>query len=284
MADKSNRTFSKKHLSTREKWYEIIFGHHTVEGKGFDVLLLWAILLSVTAVMLESVSSVRAKYGFWLTIAEWTFTIIFTIEYILRIIISRKPLSYIFSFYGLIDLLSTIPTYLGLFFVGPHYLITIRTFRLLRVFRILKLTRYLGESNSLGKALLASRAKIIVFLGAILSITVIVGTLMYIIEGKEAGSGFTSIPRSIYWAIVTITTVGYGDIAPQTSIGQLFSAILMLLGYAVIAVPTGIVSAEIVRLKDDHKECVRCGHDTHDSEARFCLKCGERLVQENVRM
>ena len=278
MSAKLKSTFANKELSLREKLSEIIFGHHTVEGKAFDVVLLWAILLSVAAVMAESVGWIREKYGGILTILEWTFTALFSIEYLLRIYISKKPLKYIFSFYGIIDLLSTIPTYLGLFFAGPQYLLTIRTFRLLRVFRILKLTRYLGESRSLGAAIIASRAKIVIFLGAILSIAIIVGTIMYIIEGSQPNSGFTSIPRSIYWAVVTITTVGYGDIAPQTAIGQFLSAILMLLGYAVIAVPTGIVSSEMVKQTPAEKGCSRCGNADNDSDARYCKICGEKII------
>ena len=278
MSENTSRTFAKKDLSFREKWHEIIFGHHTREGKAFDVILLWAILLSVLAVLLESVKDIREEYGQVLTILEWTFTILFSIEYILRIIISKKPLNYIFSFFGIVDLLSTIPTYLALFFVGPQYLAAIRIFRLLRVFRVLKLTRYMGESRSLGQALIASRAKIIIFMGVILSVVVLIGTVMYIVEGQYPGSGFTSIPRSIYWAIVTITTVGYGDIAPQTAFGQFLSAVLMILGYAIIAVPTGIVTSEMAKQSSNKKECDRCGNDNNDGDARFCKQCGEKLM------
>lgn len=278
MSEPTTRTFDKKHLSLRQKWYEIIFGHHTKEGKAFDVILLWAILLSILAVILESVNEISLKYGAILITFEWIFTILFTIEYILRIIISKRPLRYIFSFYGIIDLLSTIPTYLALFFIGPHYLATIRIFRLLRVFRVLKLTRYMGESKSLGQALMASRAKIIIFMGVILSTTVLIGTLMYLIEGSYDNTEFTSIPRSIYWAIVTITTVGYGDIAPVTAFGQFLSAILMILGYAVIAVPTGIVTTEMAKHNPDKTDCPRCGFIKNDADARFCKMCGEKLV------
>jgi len=278
MSNSEPSTLDKKRLSLRQKWHEIIFGHHTKEGKAFDVILLWAILLSILAVILESVSEIRLKYGAILTAMEWVFTILFTIEYILRILITKRPIKYIFSFYGIIDLLSTIPTYLAVFFVGPQFLATIRIFRLLRVFRILKLTRYMGESKSLGQALLASRAKIIIFMGVILSTTVLIGTLMYIIEGSYANTEFTSIPRSIYWAIVTITTVGYGDIAPVTSFGQFLSAILMILGYAVIAVPTGIVTNEMAKHNSDQTDCPRCGFVKNDGDARFCKMCGEKLV------
>lgn len=279
MSEPTPKTFDKKELSLTEKWHEIIFGHRTREGKAFDIILLWAILLSILAVTFESVSEIRAKYGIFLTTLEWIFTILFTIEYILRIIISKKPLKYIFSFYGIIDLLSTIPTYLALFFVGPQFLATIRIFRLLRVFRILKLTRYMGESKSLGQALLASRAKIVIFMGVILSTTVLIGTVMYIIEGSYENTEFTSIPRSIYWAIVTITTVGYGDIAPMTSFGQFLSAVLMILGYAIIAVPTGIVTTEMAKQNPNKIDCPRCGHLLNDGDARFCKMCGEKLVK-----
>lgn len=279
MSDSSTSTFNKKNLSLREKWHEVIFGHHTKEGKAFDIILLWAILLSILAVILESVSEIRLKYGAILTAMEWVFTILFTIEYILRIGISKKPIKYIFSFYGIIDLLSTIPTYLAVLFVGPQFLATIRIFRLLRVFRVLKLTRYMGESRSLGQALLASRAKIIIFMGVILSTTVLIGTLMYIIEGSYIDTEFTSIPRSIYWAIVTITTVGYGDIAPQTAFGQFLSAVLMILGYAIIAVPTGIVTTEMAKQNPGKTDCPRCGYLHNDSDARYCKMCGEKLVE-----
>lgn len=278
MSEKLPRTLSKKNLSFREKLFEIIFDHHTLEGKAFDIILLWAILLSVLVVVLESVNWMRSSLGTLFTILEWTFTILFTIEYFLRILIFRKPLKYMFSFYGMIDLLSTLPTYLSLFFVGPQYLITIRIFRLLRVFRILKLSRYIGESRHLGKALRASRVKIIIFMGVIFSITILMGSLMYIIEGSRPGSGFTSIPKSIYWAIVTITTVGYGDIAPQTALGQFLSAVLMFLGYAVIAVPTGIVTKELALQKTNTLDCTRCGKKEHDADARYCKQCGEKLI------
>lgn len=212
--------------------------------------LLWAILLSVTVVMLESVSDIKQEYGVLLRYLEWVFTILFTVEYLLRIYTTDKPKRYIGSFFGIIDLLSILPTYIGLFFVGSQYLLTIRIFRLLRVFRVLKLVRYSEESEVLAKAVYSSRRKIIVFLGTVFTIAVIMGTIMYIIEPPE--SGFTSIPRSIYWAIVTLTTVGYGDIAPITVPGQFLAAFIMILGYGVIAVPTGIVSVEYASVKRQH--------------------------------
>ena len=221
------------------KLHEIIYEADTKAGKWFDILLLIAILLSVATVMLESVNSIAEQYGEELRIIEWTFTVLFTLEYIARLISIGKPLKYIFSFYGIIDLISLIPTYLGIFISGSHTLAVIRTIRLMRVFRILKLAQFISEANILIKALKASRAKIVVFLFAVLSLTFILGTLMYLLESPE--SGFTSIPTSIYWAIVTLTTVGYGDIAPQTVLGQTLASLIMIIGYAIIAVPTGIV-------------------------------------------
>ncbi|MEQ8925038.1 MAG: ion transporter, partial [Fulvivirga sp.] len=229
--------------SFKKRLYIIIFEADTFLGKLFDVILLIAILLSVLAVMLESVDHIKSDYGDLLYQIEWGFTILFSMEYIARIYVSERPKKYIFSFFGVIDLLSILPTFIGLFAAGAHSLLIIRSIRLLRVFRVLKMVRYLGEASSLMKALNASRAKIIVFIGAVFSLTVILGTIMYLIEGGE--NGFTSIPRSIYWAVVTLTTVGYGDIAPGTTLGQIVATAIMILGYGIIAVPTGIVSAEI---------------------------------------
>jgi voltage-gated potassium channel len=229
----------------RKKLYIIIFRSDTPAGKLFDMMLLVVILLSIASVFLESISSIRTEYGNVILIAEWIFTVLFTLEYLLRIYSSHKPLKYIFSFYGLIDLITFIPTYLSLFFVGAQYLVVIRAFRLLRVFRILKLTRFMYEGNILKTALKASAYKIVVFLTSVITLVTIIGTLMYIIEGEA--SGFTSIPVSIYWAIVTITTVGYGDISPHSPLGQLLASILMIIGYGIIAVPTGIVSVEMAK-------------------------------------
>ncbi len=265
----------------RTRLYILVFETNTRSGRIFDIVLLWTILLSIIAVVLESVDEINSKYGTFFSIAEWTFTLIFTFEYLTRLFISRRPLSYALSFYGIVDLLATIPTYLALFFAGGGYLVVIRALRLLRVFRILKLSRQLGEAQMLGKALVASRHKISVFLGAVLATVIIMGTMMYMIEGGE--NGFTSIPRSIYWAIVTITTVGYGDIAPTTVIGQLFASMLMLMGYAIIAVPTGIVTAEIavthvdqqVKKRDEnYKSCEECLTHDHELKAKFCKYCG----------
>ncbi len=261
----------------KKKLHEIIFEADTPAGKWFDIILLLSILASVVVVMLESVNSISNLYGAELRLIEWIFTILFTIEYFARIIATGKPLKYIFSFYGIIDLVSIIPTYMGLFISGTHTLSIIRSIRLLRVFRILKLVQFISEANTLMKALKASRAKIVVFLFAVLSLTFILGTLMYLIETPE--SGFTSIPRSIYWAIVTLTTVGYGDIAPQTVIGQTLASFIMIIGYAIIAVPTGIVGAEIAKTKSNSntQACPECSKEGHDDDAEFCKYCGAKL-------
>lgn len=262
----------------RKKLFIIIFGTNTHAGRRFDIAVLWAIVLSIFVVMLESVRGIKQEYGEYLIMAEWIFTIIFTIEYILRMISIRKPWFYISSFYGIIDFISVIPTYISIFVVGGQYLLIIRALRLLRIFRVLKLTRYMGEASSLGKALNASRHKITVFMWVVFTIVIIMGTLMYLIEGGN--NGFTSIPRSIYWAIVTLTTVGYGDIAPQTVLGQMVASVIMILGYAIIAVPTGIVTAEITQQKISSRiiqDCVQCGFNDHAPDAVFCKKCGTKL-------
>lgn len=262
----------------RKVLYEIIFEADTPEGKAFDIGLLCIILISITSVMLESISSVSKSYSEWLHHLEWIITAIFTLEYLLRIWIVKKPWKYIFSFYGIVDLLAILPSYLAILITGSHSLMVIRALRLLRVFRILKISRFIDESGLLIRALRASRTKIFVFLFSVLMIVIIIGTIMYLIEGEE--SGFTSIPRSIYWAIVTITTVGYGDIAPQTALGQFIASIAMILGYAIIAVPTGIVSAEFSKqnkAEDSTQVCPHCLAEGHDQDAIFCKKCGHVL-------
>lgn len=261
----------------KERVHEIIFEADTFLGKLFDVILLVAIVLSVLVVMLESVKEINQNYGELLYTLEWVFTILFTIEYIIRIMVIKKHWKYIFSFYGIVDLLATIPTYLGLFIVGAHSLLVIRSIRLLRVFRIFKLARFLGEASLLVKALKASRMKIAVFIGIILTAVIILGTMMYLIEGGV--NGFTSIPRSIYWAIVTLTTVGYGDIAPQTVLGQMVASAVMILGYGIIAVPTGIITSEMIRHKPKVNtiSCQNCGQEGHDDDAEHCKYCGEIL-------
>lgn len=274
-----------KSLSFREKEFklrpwqlkiqEVIYGTYTKPGKVFDILLLILILLSVVVIMLESVTYLNLKYSFTFLTIEWIVTGLFTIEYILRIISLRKPFSYIFSFMGLVDLFSILPSYLSLFIDGAASLMLLRSIRFLRIFRILRLSRYMLGADVLGDALKNSRHKIAVFLISMLTIVIILGGLMYVIEPKEAG--FTSIPRSIYWAIITITTVGYGDIAPVTPLGQALASFIMLFGYAIIAVPTGIVSSEFTALKsEDIKvfECPNCGESGHEKSAHFCKSCG----------
>ena len=281
--------------SWQDKLHEIIYEADTPEGKLFDVVLLIAILASIVLVMLESVSSIDAKYHELLNVSEWVITILFSIEYILRIISVKKPIKYITSFYGIVDFLSTIPKYLSLIFAGTHALVALRALRLLRVFRILKLARYLGASNHLASAIRASRAKISVFLFAVLIAAVIFGTIMYLVEGAE--SGFTNIPKSVYWCIVTLTTVGFGDIAPVTPLGQLIATIIMILGYGIIAVPTGIVSAEYTKKANDDADkaklgpipphpnevhlnsqsCANCLSEKHVDGAEYCYNCGYKL-------
>lgn len=263
----------------RKKLNIIIFGTDTFWGKTFDVALLIAICLSVLAVMLESVDSIRIKAGTLLYTIEWVFTILFTIEYIARLVVSEKPGKYAYSFFGIIDLLSILPTYLSLFVSGVHLMLVIRSIRLLRVFRVFKLVRFLGEAGQLGRALKSSREKITVFLGSVFILVVILGSIMYLIEGKQ--NGFTSIPRSIYWAIVTLTTVGYGDIAPVTVAGQTLASMIMILGYGIIAVPTGIVTSEMAKQSRNAeltlKTCVNCSHEEKDEKAAFCKMCGTKF-------
>ncbi|MAZ26074.1 MAG: ion transporter [Cytophagaceae bacterium] len=265
----------------KTRLHEIIYEADTPAGKAFDVILLILIFLSIIMVMLESVTAISAQYGDYFYIGEWIITIFFSIEYILRCITIKKPTAYIFSFYGFIDLISTIPLYLSFFFVGTHALLTIRALRLLRVFRILKVTRYIGEGNRLAKALKDSRPKILVFLFAVLILSVIAGTLMYLVEGPE--NGFKNIPLSIYWCIVTLTTVGFGDIAPVTPLGQFIAMVIMILGYGIIAVPTGIVSAEMTKgtaennLALNTQSCQNCGSNKHQDGAKYCHKCGHTL-------
>jgi voltage-gated potassium channel len=270
----------------RQRIYIVIYGTNTRAGKLFDIFLLIFILLSVVAVMLETVQEIDAKYHDVLMVAEWIFTILFTIEYILRIFSTKKPWKYIFSFYGVIDLLAILPMYLSFFISGSNILASIRALRLLRLFRVLKLTNFIGEATSLKSALRASRAKITVFLFTVLIIAMVIGTLMYLIEGPRAG--FTSIPRGIYWTIVTLTTVGYGDIVPLTAFGQFLSVIVMITGYGIIAVPTGIVSAEFTKQKIKRQKvakkskksgtvCPLCNAEKHLKEATYCHNCGTKL-------
>lgn len=263
------------HGDLRKKVFTIIFGTSTPMGKLFDVVLLWCIVISVILVMLESVVDIKIEYGRSLYYAELFFTTLFTVEYALRLWSIQRPMRYAKSFFGIVDLLSILPTYLGLIFGGAHSLMVIRSLRLLRIFRILKLTRYITEAGVLGKALMASRQKIFVFLLGVVSITIVFGTIMYMVETPEAG--FTSIPRSIYWAIVTLTTVGYGDIAPQTVLGQALASFIMILGYGIIAVPTGIVGAELAKNVDPGQECMSCHATGHLPDANYCRRCGAEM-------
>jgi voltage-gated potassium channel len=264
----------------QRRMHEVIFEADTPAGKAFDVLLLIVIVLSVVIVMLESVQAISREYGHALLIAEWTITILFTIEFFARLICIGRPLRYVFSFYGVVDLLAVIPTYLSVFISGSQSLMVIRALRLVRIFRVFKLSRYLTEAQALMVALRETRERIAVFLVTVLSVIVIIGSLMYVIEGAYPDTGFTSIPRSIYWAIVTMTTVGYGDIAPQTVVGQILAAAVMILGYAIIIVPIGVFSAEILATQQREistRVCSNCAAEGHDRDASHCKFCGSRL-------
>ncbi len=262
----------------RNSLHEVIFEADTASGKTFDVVLLVCILLSIVAVLLESVAEIAALYGPILRTAEWAFTILFTVEYVLRLMSVGRPLRYALSFFGVVDLLAIVPTYFSLVVAGSQSLIVIRALRLLRVFRVLKLAHFVGEARMLRAALRASTTKIVVFLGTVLTLVLIIGAIMYLIEGEERG--FTSIPQSIYWAIVTMTTVGYGDIAPHTVAGKALASVVMILGYGIIAVPTGIVTVEIAaatRLPVSTQACPECSSEGHDSDAKFCKYCASQL-------
>ena len=266
----------------RESLHTIIFGSETPLGKAFDVLLIISIGISVTTVMLASVESIQQRYGQLLSRLEWTFTLLFTVEYLLRLLCVRRPWLYCRSFFGIVDLLSILPSYLGLLFPDVKYMLVIRILRMLRIFRVLKLTEYMSEAHILMDALSNSRRKVLVFLYTVLTLVIIFGSLMYVVEGSQAG--FSSIPKSVYWAIVTMTTVGYGDIAPQTPIGQIIAATIMILGYGIIAVPTGIYSVELVKsyqtdnVRND--ACPDCGETGHDFDADYCKYCGHRLEDD----
>lgn len=258
--------------------HEFIFEADTKAGKTFDILLIVFILLSVLVVILDSVSEIRLNYGEYLYVLEWIFTILFTVEYVLRIISIGRPLKYITSFFGIIDLMAILPTYISLFVPGAQTLIIIRILRVLRIFRVLKLVQYLGEARALARALKDSRKKIVVFLATVLVLVIIFGSVMYLVEGEEGG--FINIPKSIYWAVVTLTTVGYGDITPQSDLGKIISSLLMLLGYSLLVVPTGIITAELTHAslkKVTTQSCPTCSHDIHDPDANFCKSCGSKL-------
>lgn len=266
----------------KHRVHEIIYEADTPAGKLFDLLLLLLIVISIAIVMIESVKGLPTIIYNYLYIAEWGITIFFTLEYLARILAISKPIRYIFSFYGVIDLLSTIPLYISFFFAGSSALLTVRALRLLRIFRILKISRYIRESNKLVHAIRDSRAKIGVFLFAVLVLCILMGALMYLVEGE--GSGFKNIPISVYWSIVTLTTVGYGDIAPVTPLGQFLAAVIMILGYGIIAVPTGIVSAEYAsaskRTHTNTQSCSSCLAENHKDGAKFCYNCGQNLFHE----
>ncbi|MFT6093837.1 MAG: voltage-gated potassium channel [Pseudohongiellaceae bacterium] len=274
-----------KKISLKQQIYDVIFGYESKAGKLFDITLIVFILISVLAVLLDSVASIHTAYGNYLGSLELFLTVAFTLEYALRLYSLPEPRKYIFSFYGIIDLLSILPTYIAFLFPSAIYLIVIRILRVLRIFRILKLFRYMGEANLLFSALLQARRKIFVFLFSVVTLIIIFGAMMFVIEGPE--NGFSNIPQSVYWAIVTITTVGYGDISPQTPLGQLVAAIAMICGYAIIAVPTGIIGAELMHQvqsrggenNDDNKECVNCKSRGHDLDASFCKYCGKQVEQ-----
>lgn len=263
----------------RARLHEVIFESDTRAGRYFDFTLIWLILLSVATVVLESVREVREQYGALLHALEWVFTLLFTVEYGLRLLSVRRPLRYATSFFGVVDLLAIVPTYLSIFVPGSHYLLVIRILRLLRVFRLLKLSEYVTEADILRRALRASSRKISVFISAVVLLVVIIGALMYVIEGEA--NGFTSIPRSIYWAIVTLTTVGYGDLSPRTALGQIVASIVMIIGYGIIAVPTGIVSVELAQAVREKKvtgqSCPSCAAEGHDADAICCKYCGDQL-------
>ncbi len=261
----------------RERAAEVIFGHDTFAGRLYDVLLILAISASVLVVMLETVGDLADDWGLVLRRAEWFFTILFTVEYAVRLWCSPQRLRYARSFFGVVDLLSILPTYLSLFVGGAQALLTVRALRLIRIFRILKLGQYVSEARQLSQALSRSRRKITVFLAVVVTLVLVLGSLMYLVEGPV--NGFTSIPRSVYWAIVTLTTVGYGDITPHTVVGQMLASVVMILGYGIIAVPTGIVTVELGRSSSGPpgRGCARCGQARHDDDARHCKRCGERL-------
>jgi voltage-gated potassium channel len=261
----------------------VIFDHNTAASKGFDIILLMVIFCSLIVVMLDTVPSVKLRYHEQLFMLEWLFTIIFTFEYIVRLYASHRPLRYARSFYGVVDLLSCLPSYIALVGGGGSYAAVVRTLRLLRVFRVLKMMRFIGEADYLMRALRAARPKITVFILGVATLVVLLGTLMYVIENDpESDTGFTSIPEGIYWAVVTLTTVGFGDVTPVTPFGKFVAAVVMLLGYAIIAVPTGIVGAEIARAAEAKPDasgrgCPDCGIDGHSDTAQFCRACGAKL-------
>ncbi|WP_349655945.1 ion transporter [Xanthomonas sp. 10-10] len=269
----------------RRQWFDIIYRHDTRPSRNFDLMLVVAILTSVVVIMIDSVPRIHSHSAHWLVPLEWAFTVLFTIEYALRLAVVRRPLHYALSVWGVIDLLSILPSYLSFFVPGAQTLLVVRVLRILRLFRILKLTRYIQESGQLVDALWRSRRKVLVFLFTVLTITVIAGATMYVIEGPQ--HGFTSIPTSMYWAIVTMATVGFGDLVPQTTLGRFVTSALILIGYSIIAVPTGIYTAELATTlregghtgRRDVRNCARCGLEGHATDARYCRQCAEPLPE-----
>ena len=272
-------TEQKRDSNWRDILYDVIFKADTVAGKSFDIAVIVIIALSVITVIINTVDVIEQRYGSVLHIAEWVFTILFTIEYILRLICCKRPVAYARSFFGIVDLFAIVPTYISVFLPSSHVLIVIRILRVLRIFRVLKLVKYIGESELLIDALRSSRRKITVFLFSVITIVIIFGAVMYIVETPE--NGFTNIPQSIYWAVVTLTTVGYGDVTPQTHIGKAIAMVIMVMGYGILAVPTGIVTAEITKSMGHNKistnVCEGCGYRWHDDDAHYCKHCGNTL-------
>ncbi|RDS80604.1 ion transporter [Dyella psychrodurans] len=266
----------------RARWFHIIFGHEDAAGRRFDVLLIIAILGSIAVAVFDTVAEAHARYGAIFYALEWLFTLAFTLEYITRIAVVDRPWRYIRSFYGIVDVLAVVPTWISLVAVGSQYLLVVRALRILRIFRILKLTRYVGEADLLWLTLVRARRKVLIFFSTILTLVLIFGALMYLIEGPE--DGFTSIPTSMYWAIVTMTTVGFGDITPKTTLGKLLTSLIILIGYSIIAVPTGIFTAELaagMRAKRKYASCTHCGQADHDGDAVYCRICGAALPAKN---
>jgi len=277
----ANSPFTPSDLQA--KLYEVIFGTDTPLGKRFDIVLICLILLSVLALMFDSMAGFSEQWQNYLYVTEWAFTLVFTLEYMVRIYCSPKPLRYIFSFYGVVDFISVLPSYLSLFIAGANYLLVIRLLRVLRIFRILKLIRYWSEANILMRAMLMSRRKILVFFMSVLVLATIFGSMMYLVEGPE--HGFSSIPTSIYWTIVTITTVGYGDITPHTGLGRIIASAAMLTGYSILAVPTGIFTAELAQEMQRVRKSLVCGGCSvsgHETDAIFCRHCGCQLGGANA--
>jgi voltage-gated potassium channel len=265
----------------RARWFHIIFGHDDAPGRLFDVVLIVVILSSIIVTMLDTVADLHARFANAFYVLEWIFTLAFTVEYVMRLMVVARPRRYALSFFGIVDLLTVLPTYLSLFFVGSQYLLVIRAVRMLRIFRVLKMTRYVGEADFLWATLLRARHKISIFISTVLTLVMIFGALMYLVEGPE--NGFTSIPRSMYWAVVTMTTVGFGDITPHTTLGQIITTLIMLVGYSIIAVPTGIFAAELaagIREVRQHSACPSCHLEGHQGDARYCRGCGAPLPGE----